>query len=117
MTLEEKLTAILRTIVPDSFCDFAPVGQQVPYCTYQQIGGVAPTFIDNAVPSKENAVMQVNVWDSSRRGAKDKIKQIEAALIAATDLQARPFAAAASTFDADMARYASSQDFSIWADR
>jgi hypothetical protein len=117
MTLEEKLTALLRTICPRSYCDFAPTDTLRPYVTYQQIGGEALTFMDNAVPSKENAEIQVNVWSDSRLEAKSLIKQIEAALIQTIDMQARPVSASRADFDADMKWYGASQDFTIWADR
>jgi len=117
MTLEEKLTALLRTIVPNTFCDFAPVDTARPYCIYQQIGGDVIKCVDNTLPSKENALMQVSVWADSRKQAKALILAIEADLAGATEFQASPAAAAASDFDADMARYCSRQDWSIWADR
>lgn len=117
MTLEQKLTALLRQVCPRTYCDFAPTATQRPYVTYQQIGGEAVEFIDNTVPSMENAHVQVNVWAGSRLEAKTLIKQIEAALILATGLQARPLGAAASDYDADVPVYGSRQDFSIWADR
>lgn len=117
MTLEEKLVALLKSICPRTFPDFAPTDTQRPYVTWQQIGGDTVDFIDNAVPSQENALIQVNVWSDRRTEAKDVIKQIEAALIQAPGLQARPQGAAASDADPDMGRYCSRQDFSIWADR
>lgn len=117
MTLEEQLTALLRTVCPRVYCDFAPTDTARPYLTFQQIGGESPTFIDNTVPSKENAEVQVNVWSDSRLEAKATIKQIETALIEATAVQARPVSASRSDFDADMKRYGATQDFSIWADR
>jgi hypothetical protein len=117
MALEENLTALLRAICPRTFSDFAPLDTPRPYVTFQQIGGSTVDFIDKVVPSKENAVMQINAWADSRLDAKALIKQIEAALIAATEFQAAPVAAASSDFDPDMDRRCSRQDFSIWADR
>lgn len=117
MTLEENLTTALRTLCPRVFCDFAPVDTARPYVTWQQIGGDAVTFIDNARPSKRNALVQVNVWSDRRIEANALILSIEDALTVAEQFQARPSAAAASDFDADMERYCSRQDFSIWADR
>ncbi|KQQ31991.1 hypothetical protein ASF61_16790 [Duganella sp. Leaf126] len=117
MTLEVKLTAILKAISPSTFADFAPTSTQRPYITYQQVGGdVIPTLADIA-PDKENAEMQISVWADSRRDAKAVITAVEAALIAAQDLSARPISAPVSDYDADMERYCSRQDFSIWADR
>jgi hypothetical protein len=117
MTLEEKLVVLLKAICPRTFPDFAPTDTARPYVTWQQIGGEVVEFVDNAAPSKENALIQVNVWSDRRAEAKDLIKQVELSLIASTQLQARPTAAAASDAEPDMARYCARQDFSIWADR
>lgn len=116
-TLEQKLYAVLAAICPRVFPDFAPADTARPYVTFQQVGGEVVDFITQDVPTLENAAMQVNVWADSRMEAKATILQIEAALIASTTLQARPEAAAVSDFDADMERYCSRQDFSIWAAR
>ena len=117
MTLEEKLFSLLAAICPRTFPDFAPTDTARPYVTWQQIGGDVVDFVDNAVPSKENALIQINVWSDRRGEAKDVIKQIEATLLGAAVFQARPTGAAASDADPDMARYCSRQDWSIWADR
>lgn len=117
MGLEEKLTALLSEICPNTFCDFAPIDTPRPYVTWQQIGGDADTYIDRVVSSKRNAFIQVNVWSDRREEANTMMLQIEAALIEAVQLQAEPMAAMSSDFDADMLRYGSQQDFSIWADR
>jgi hypothetical protein len=117
MTLEEKLVALIKPVCPRVSPDFASVATQRPYVTFQQIGGEAPTYIDNTVPWIENAAVQVNVWANSRIEAKALMKQIEAALITATTVQARPVSACVSDFDADIPVYGSRQDFSIWAER
>ena len=117
MTMEEDLLAVLLTVCPRAFCDFAPTDTPRPYVTYQQIGGAAVTFLDGARPSKRNAIMQINVWDDDRLEANALASQIEDALTAATQFQARPNGAFASDFDPDMERYGTRQDFDIWADR
>jgi hypothetical protein len=116
MALEEKLAVLLQAICPNTFPDFAPIGTPKPYVTWQQIGGDTVDTIDNVVPSIENALVQINVWSDRRLEAKALIKQIEAALISAQNLQARPTDAAVSDGDPDIGR-CSRQDFSIWADR
>jgi len=117
MTLEERLYIELAAVCPRVFPDFAPPETERPYVTFQQIGGEVVECLDNTVPSKENADMQVNVWADSRKEAKAVILAIEARLSGATEIQASPIAAAVSDFEADMARYCSRQDFDIWADR
>jgi len=117
MTLEEKLTALLKTICPRVKPDFAPVNTERPYITYQQIGGEAPDFLDGAVPTVENAEIQINVWADSRSAAKGLMMRIEVALIQATALQASPVSASVSDFDVDIPVYGSRQDFSVWSNR
>lgn len=117
MTLEEKITALLRTVCPRVFSDFAPVNTPRPYVTYQQIGGDSVTFMDRTVASKENATIQVSVWSESRPEGKAMIMLIEQTLIGAADPQCDPLAAASNDFDSDISRYSSRQDFSCWADR
>lgn len=117
MSLESTLTALLKTVSPRTFADFAPATTERPYITFQQIGGQVISLLTNQVASKENAEMQINVWADSRTAAKTAIKQIEAALVGSGDFIARPLGAAVSDFDADMNRFCSRQDFSIWADR
>jgi hypothetical protein len=117
MTLEEKLHAALFTLCPRTFTDFAPFDTTRPYVTYQQIGGDAVAFQDGAVASKENALVQINVWSDTRKEAKALILQIEAALSQSNAFQACAQGAAFNDFDVDMRRYGSLQTFSVWADR
>jgi len=117
MTTDEKITALLRTICPRTYCDFAPTDTQRPYCTYQVIGGDSLSYLDAVVPNKENVEVQISIWSDSRLEATALAKQVEAALITATNMQASSLGAAASDFDADMSVRSSQQDFSIWADR
>jgi hypothetical protein len=117
MSLEATLTAILKSVSPRVFADFAPTTTQRPYITFQQIGGEVIQTLANEVASKENADMQISVWADSRTAAKTAIKQIEAAIVASPEFVARQQGAAVSDYDADMERYCSRQDFSIWADR
>lgn len=117
MSLESDLNTVLLGQCPRVFPDVAPYNTARPYVTWQQVGGDAPTFIDNQVPNTENANIQINVWDDTRLGAKALTKLIEAALIVSTSLQARPMAAAIAAHDEDTDRRGYMQDFSIWAPR
>jgi hypothetical protein len=117
MSLDSDLCALLKTICPRAFPDVAPVATVRPYVTYQQIGGRVTNYVDNTVPSSENAEFQINVWSATRKEAKLIALQIEAALISANAFQARPVAAARSDYEPDMEIYGSLQDFSIWANR
>lgn len=118
MTLEAKLFALLTALVSGRiFPDVAPFDTQRPYIIWQQIGGQAVTFLENTVPSKRNANVQISAWADTRAQANDLSLDIEATLTLATTLQARPLSAHVSEHEPDLMRYGARQDFSIWADR
>jgi hypothetical protein len=117
MTLETKLTTILKAICPRTFTDFAEAGTARPYVTFQQIGGDNIKPLSGGVASKENAVVQINVWADSRAEARAMMNAIEVAAVASAIFQCSAVAALQSDFDSDMKRYCSRQDFSIWFDR
>jgi hypothetical protein len=117
MSLEINLNTLLRTICARTFPGFARTNTELPYCTYQRIGGQAIDFIDNTIPSKRNAEIQINVWTGTQIEADELILQMEDALRGATAFQASPAAESSTDFDADMERYCARQDFTIWADR
>jgi hypothetical protein len=117
MTLEANLAVLLKQVCDQTFPDFAPPGTKLPYITFQQIYGDVISYLGKEVSSKENAVMQINVWSATRKEAKAMILQIESLLTLAVSFQASPVAASVSDFEADLPAYCSRQDFSIWADR
>lgn len=114
MTLEEKLTAVLRTVCPRVFRGIAPVSTEQPYITYQRFGGQSVNFMDNTMPDTRNALIQVNVWG----GDPDVlIQRVEAALRSATNMQATPQGESRDTDEPDMELAGASQDFDIWSAR
>lgn len=117
MALEQSIQTLLLTICDRVFTDFAALSTPRPYITWQQIGGQAVTFYENTVPSKENALIQVNVWASTRSEATTLNKQIEEAFTEATAFQARPVSARVNDADPDLKIYSNRQDFTCWADR
>lgn len=117
MSLESDLFTALKTVTANVYPDTAPPGSTVPYIVYTQIGGEAVTFMEKAVPDKENALMQVEYWAATRSETKTKIKAIEQALVTATAFQASPTEAARAMYSDDVALRGMSQDFTIWAVR
>lgn len=117
MSLETSLQAVLLTLCPNVYPDFAPAGAPQPYITWQQIGGVATSFVDDVVPDNRSARIQVNAWAPSRLVVNAMALQIESALISSANLQARPAGAFHSTADEDLKLRGTIQDFTIWADR
>lgn len=124
MSLESALFDLLKPLVPTNangtrrvYPTVAPAGVQTPYITFQQVGGQAPVFMERAVPSKRNARMQINVWSATQLDANTIALAIEAALVGATTIQAKPETAFVATEDEVTKLLGTRQDFSIWADR
>ena len=117
MSLESKLFTELGALCPRVFPDVAPAGTLRPYVTYQQIGGDPAFYVEGQAMGKVNAYVQINVWHDERAQANALMRQIEAALLAATTFQAEPLAALIGSYDDDTRLRGAQQDFSIWADR
>mgnify|MGYP002777216211 CR=1 FL=1 len=118
MTVEANLFGSVQGLVSGRcYPDEAPATATPPYIVYQQVGGEAPTFLENALPSKENGRFQFTVWAQTRIQAKAISKQIEAALVADTDFQARPLGSPIAVIDEDTKLRGSRQDFTVWSNR
>lgn len=116
--IELKLVALLGPLVGGRiYPDVAPQGAALPRIVYQQAGGVAPTYIDDVVPSLRNARMQIVAWAETRAQAAQLMLLIEAALVVDPTLQARPLGAMTAIHEPDTVLYGARQDFSVWADR
>lgn len=114
MTFESDLLARLELSCDRVFPDVADVGTPRPYVTYTQIGGRVLNPVANESPGKRNAVIQVNVWASTRLEAVSIINDIEDRMRTADAFQSRPIDAAYNDYDHDADVYASRQDFTIW---
>lgn len=117
MSLETELFDTLKVICPRVFPDVAPTNTTMPYITWQQIGGEAPTYLDGSLPDKRCAYIQINVWAKSRMESNSLMLQIEQALCDSSTLIARPQSAMQAAFDEDTESRGSMQDFVIWATR
>lgn len=117
MSLETDLNTVLRTLCPRVFPDVAPYGTPQPYVTWQQIGGLALTYVEGALPDKRGALIQINVWDDRRLDANALALQIEAALVASPLFQAQARGAFSASFDDDSDARGTLQDFEFWAPR
>jgi hypothetical protein len=96
------------------FPDIAPVQTPRPYITYAAVGGDALNYTDGAIPGKENARLQVNVWADTRLQASDVGRQVELALRSVAALQTTVLGARVATYDPDVNLRGTMQDFSIW---
>lgn len=118
MSAEAALVPLLTGLVAGRiYPDVAPSGAGLPRIVYQQVGGVGLSFMDGAMPSKENGRMQIVCWAATRLAAINLAKQVEAAVCAAPALQATPLAARASDYEQETNLYACRQDFSVWPNR
>ena len=118
MSAEATLYTLLSGLVAGRvFPDVAPEGAALPRGVFQQVGGQAMTYLEGALPDKENARMQVVCWAAARLAAINLAKQVEAAIVAATTIQATPLGARVSDYEADTQLYGARQDFSIWTAR
>lgn len=86
MSLETDLMSILLTVCPRVHVGTAPYGTQMPYVTWQHIGGDPLDFLDNTVADKRNAQIQVNTWAGTPLQAFSLIQAIEAALRASVPI-------------------------------
>jgi len=118
MTVEADIFNLLKGLTSNRvYPDVAPADAAKPYIVYQQVGGEAVVFIDNAVPSKQNGRFQISVWADTRAAAAAMALQIENSMTAATAFQARPLGAPIARYEADGPVYGAQQDYSIWSDR
>ena len=117
MTVEADIVTLVKTVTPSVFLDFAPTTTERPYCTIQQVGGEAVSYLDPALPDLKNGEFQINIWGTSRVQVMALMLQIEAAMIGATTFQARPMSAPVADYDADVPVFGARQDFSIWSTR
>ena len=118
MSAEATIHSLLSGLVAGKvWPDVAPSGVARPFIVYQQVGGQAMTYLEGALPDKENARMQVVCWAATRLAAVNLAKQVEAAIVAATTIQATPLGARVSDYEADTQLYGARQDFSVWTAR
>ncbi|HEY0063149.1 MAG TPA: DUF3168 domain-containing protein, partial [Telluria sp.] len=82
-----------------------------PYITYQNVGGSPISFLDSTIPSKEFALVQVNVWADSRLAASDLGKIVEDTLRGTTALQTDIVTGRHATYDETTGYRGTMQDF------
>lgn len=118
MNAYQATRALLLTLAGGRvYPDVAPDAPQLPYITFQQVGGEVLNFLDRTLPSKLNARMQVNVWAATRLEACALAQQVEELFQLSLTLQASPLGAAVADFEEVGKLYGFRQDFSVWVDR
>lgn len=116
--IETDLVSLVSALVAGRvYPDMAPQSAALPRVVYQQVGGDAPTYIDDVVPSLRNARMQITAWSRTRAEATTIALAIESLLTTSAAMQARPMGAISATHEPDTGLYGARQDFTIWSDR
>lgn len=120
MSAEAAIVPLLTGLVSGRiFPDVAPALAGLPRIVYQQVGGESINYTEGTLPDKENARMQIVCWAETRTAAIALMKQTEALILAAPNIQAEAMGARSSMAETDVEPplYGSLQDFSIWAAR
>lgn len=118
MALESDLIAELLTVCPRVHIGAAPYGTQLPYVTWQHIGGDPLEWLDNTVADKRNAQIQINTWADTPQQAFQLMQSIEATLRAAMpQLIARPLSAPIGAYGDGDETPGYLQTYSILGDR
>jgi hypothetical protein len=114
MTIESDLQTLLATLVDGEVYPDVANKPDLPYITYQQVGGESIAFMEATVPSKRNARFQINTWAETRLQASALMRQVHDLVITTVALQATALGEPVATFDEDTKRYGARQDFSLW---
>lgn len=115
MNIETQIYAALQALVGGRcFPDVAPEGTARPYITFLDVGGQPISFIDDALPNREFARVQVNVWADTRIQASDLGRTVENTLRALVSLQPDVLTGRAATFDETTQYRGTMQDFSFF---
>lgn len=115
MSVESDIFDALKALVNNRvYPDVAPAKASLPNITYQQVGGLAVSFLEAAVVGRRNGRFQVNVWSKTRAGTATLARQAEDALVASSVLRATPVGAPVAEYEPETGLFGSRQDFSIW---
>lgn len=84
MSLETDVIAVLHTCCPRVNVGTAPIDTEMPYVTWQHVGGQSVRYLDNSPASTRSPDIQINAWAATPMQAFSLIQQIESALCAAS---------------------------------
>lgn len=115
--MEANLVLLLQSICPRVFPDISPEETELPYVTWQGIGGASMRLLSKQPGDKRNTLMQINVWSASRLESLTLIRTIEDALCASGAFIAVPQGEPLSMYEEDPQLYGCVQRYSIWASR
>lgn len=114
MTLEATIKNILAPLVDGRlYTDITPDVHVLPLILYTQTGGKAYSYVEQKLPEKRNARIQIDVLADTRLEANALARRIEQAIIENIPVST-PLGAFTATFQKDLKLYGTRQDFSIW---
>lgn len=114
MSMEEDLATLVEPLLAGGFWpDVADIDADLPYGTYNQVGGQTVDPIDGSAPGLWSARIQINVWAITRKQANEKMRAIETT-IRASPFNARPIGALRVDFNEVTKARGAMQDFEVW---
>ena len=120
MSYEKDLRDLLLPLLPagnNVYPDATPANPPAPFIVYQQVGGEAYWYVENKMPGKANARVQISVFAASRLDATALMFQVQKRLCEQNNKFAvRPIGAPINDYDEALELYGSLQDFSIQYD-
>lgn len=114
--IETLLTAELANLKYRVFPLTAPFGTQLPYITYQIIGGSPLIYMDNTEADKQPATVQINVFSDQVITSSRIAGEITRYLLASSTLTATPLSHPTDIDDDEpnLDIFGKTQDLVIW---
>lgn len=120
MSYEKDLRDLLLPLLPagsNVWPDATPANPPAPFIVYQQIGGDTYWYVENVMPAKANARVQISVFTDSRLSTSGLMFQVQKRLCEQNNkFDVRPIGAPIHDFDEALGLYVSLQDYSIQYD-
>jgi hypothetical protein len=114
MSIESTLFTLLGPLAANRvYPDLTPENPTFPLIVYQQVGGTAGWYVENAMPDKKNARIQINVWAKTRVEANTLARLIELTICQST-LIAEPYGALTALYDDTLKIFGTRQDYGIF---
>lgn len=115
---EEAIGTVLAGVCTRTFLNVAEPSTDRPYLVFQILPGGRPmVFLNKQRGDKVHLPVQVSAWGDTPESAIQLMRQVEAALLAATTINARPQGNCHTGSDEETGRHSATQDFEIYAPR
>jgi hypothetical protein len=115
MTVESDLFDALSPLVDGRVFPLrAEPDCEVPYITYQQVGGRSVAFLESGIPSRRNGRFQINVWSDDFQEAATLMRAVHDALVPSATLRATALGEPIARIEDEVALFGAEADFSIW---